>query len=64
LTHRHVANPLRETGLWTSNALAASIGSRAKPDGGLMANAFPHGTVHEAGEDLQAALQSDAHILG
>ena len=24
-----------------------------------MASAFPHGTVHEAGEDLQAALLSD-----
>ncbi|WP_334061187.1 hypothetical protein [Limimaricola cinnabarinus] len=24
---------------------------------------FLHGTVHEAGEDLQAALQSDSKIL-
>ncbi len=31
--------------------------------GGLVTNAFSHGTVHEAGEDLQAALRSDAEIL-
>jgi len=28
-----------------------------------MANAFPHGTVHEAGEDLQAAVRSDPKVL-
>jgi hypothetical protein len=28
-----------------------------------VANAFPHGTVHEAGDDLQAALRSDPKIL-
>ena len=28
-----------------------------------MANAFAHGTVHEAGEDLQAALRADSSIL-
>lgn len=26
-------------------------------------SAFPHGTVHEAGEDLQAALRSDTAVL-
>jgi hypothetical protein len=26
-------------------------------------NAFPHGTVHQAGEDLQAALRSNPKIL-
>jgi hypothetical protein len=31
--------------------------------GGLVANAFPHGTVHEAGDDLQAALRSDPEIF-
>ena len=28
-----------------------------------MANAFPHGTVHEAGEDLQAVLQSSPKVF-
>jgi hypothetical protein len=28
-----------------------------------VAKAFPHGTVHEAGEDLQAALRSDPQTL-
>ena len=28
-----------------------------------MANAFPHGTVHEAGEDLQAAVRSKTKVL-
>lgn len=28
-----------------------------------MTTAFPHGTVHEAGEDLQAALRSDPEAL-
>ena len=28
-----------------------------------MAKAFPHGTVHEAGDDLQAAVRSDPEIL-
>lgn len=27
-------------------------------------NAFPQGTVHQAGEDLQAAMQSDPAVLG
>jgi hypothetical protein len=26
-------------------------------------NAFPHGTVHKAGDDLQAALRSDPKVL-
>ncbi|MFD2842761.1 YdeI/OmpD-associated family protein [Paracoccus cavernae] len=25
---------------------------------------FPHGTVHQAGEDLQAALRADPQLLG
>jgi hypothetical protein len=29
-----------------------------------VASAFPHGTVHEAAEDLQAALRSDPNVLG
>mgnify|MGYP001187661129 FL=1 len=29
-----------------------------------MAKAFPHGTVHKAGEDLQAALRSDPKVFG
>ena len=28
-----------------------------------MADAFPTGTVHEAGEDMQVALRSDADVL-
>ena len=28
-----------------------------------MANAFSHGTVHDAGEDLQAAVRSDPEVL-
>lgn len=28
-----------------------------------MAHAFPHGTVHEAGDDLQAALRADPEVL-
>lgn len=28
-----------------------------------MADAFAHGTVHKAGEDLQAALRSDPEVL-
>jgi hypothetical protein len=28
-----------------------------------MANTFPHGTVHKAGEDLQAALRSDQKVF-
>ncbi len=28
-----------------------------------MADAFPHGTVHRAGDDLQTALRSDPEIL-
>jgi hypothetical protein len=31
--------------------------------GGIVANAFSHGTVHEAGDDLQAAIRSDPEIL-
>jgi len=31
--------------------------------GGLVANAFPHGTVHEAADDLQAALRSDPDLF-
>ncbi len=29
-----------------------------------MANAFPNGTVHEASDDLQAAIRSEPRILG
>jgi len=29
-----------------------------------VANSFPHGTVHEAGEDLQTALQADSKVFG
>jgi hypothetical protein len=32
--------------------------------GGFVANFFLHGTVHEAREDLQAALQSDPKVFG
>lgn len=28
-----------------------------------MANTFPHGTVHEASDDFQAAVRSDAEVL-
>jgi hypothetical protein len=28
-----------------------------------MANTFPHGTVHKAGEDLQAALRPDQKVF-
>jgi hypothetical protein len=28
-----------------------------------VANPFPHGTVHEARDDLQAAIRSDPHVL-
>ena len=28
-----------------------------------MANAFPHGTVHDAAEDLQAAMRSNPDIF-
>lgn len=28
-----------------------------------MTNAFPHGTVHQAGEDLQAAVRSNPEVL-
>jgi len=38
----------------------STVGSRP---GVLMANAFSHGTVHEAGDDLQAAVRSDAKVL-
>ena len=31
--------------------------------GGFVANAFPQGTVHEAGEDLQAAVRSDPKVF-
>jgi hypothetical protein len=31
--------------------------------GGLVTDAFPHGTVHEAGEDLQAAVRSNPKLL-
>src|SRR3546814_10548172 len=31
--------------------------------GGFVTNAFPHGTVHEAGDDLQAAVRSNPKIL-
>jgi hypothetical protein len=29
-----------------------------------MTHTFPHGTVHEAGDDLQAALRGDPEVLG
>jgi hypothetical protein len=41
----------------------AEIGCRAALRRGLVANSFPHGTVHEAREDLQEALRSDPNIL-
>jgi hypothetical protein len=28
-----------------------------------VADAFPHGTVHEAGDDLQTAIRSDPEVL-
>ncbi|ESR24077.1 YdeI/OmpD-associated family protein [Lutibaculum baratangense] len=31
--------------------------------GGLAADAFPHGTVHEAADDLRVAVQSDPEAL-
>jgi len=31
--------------------------------GGLVASVFPQGTVHEAGEDLEAAVRSDPRVL-
>ncbi|WP_238179843.1 YdeI/OmpD-associated family protein [Methylobacterium oxalidis] len=42
-----------------SESMNASVASL----GGLMASAFSHGTVHEAREDLQAAVRSDPEIL-
>jgi hypothetical protein len=33
------------------------------PRGGLVTTEFPHGTVHEAGADLQAAVRSDPKVL-
>jgi hypothetical protein len=36
---------------------------RAALLGGLVVNAFPHGTVHEAREDLQAALRSNPKVF-
>ena len=30
---------------------------------GLMANTFPQGIVHQAGQDLQAAVQSDPNVF-
>jgi hypothetical protein len=30
---------------------------------GFVTKAFPHGTVHEAGDDLQAALRSDSTVF-
>jgi hypothetical protein len=36
---------------------------RAALLGALVVNAFPHGTVHEAREDLQAALRSDPKVF-
>jgi hypothetical protein len=40
------------------------IDCRAALHGGFVASSFPHGTVHEAGGDLQAALQSDPKVFG
>jgi hypothetical protein len=31
--------------------------------GGLVTNAFPHGIVHEAADDLRTAVQSNPNIL-
>jgi hypothetical protein len=39
------------------------IGGRAALVGGIVANRFSHGTVHEAGEDLQAAVRSNLEIF-
>jgi hypothetical protein len=38
-------------------------GLLAALSGNCMANAFLHGTVHEAREDLQAALRADPSVL-
>lgn len=39
-----------------------SVDAAAAP-GGFVANSFLHGTVHEAGEDLQGVIRSDARVL-
>lgn len=47
-------------------AVLCGVGERgllAALFGSCMANAFPHGTVHEAHEDLQAALRSDSNVF-
>src|SRR5215204_2849879 len=41
----------------------ADLGFRTALVGGLVANAFPQGTVHEAHEDLQAAVRSNPKVL-
>ena len=50
-----------EDGIWPAAALFGagyfSIGGRP------VANTFPQGTVHQAGRDLQAALQSDPNVF-
>jgi len=39
------------------------LGFRTALVGGLVVNAFPQGTVHEAREDLQAAVRSNPKVL-
>jgi hypothetical protein len=37
--------------------------ARVGSSGGVVVGAFSHGTVHEAGEDFQAAVESDSRVL-
>jgi hypothetical protein len=57
--HEPTACSIRETAV----LLAAKNLPTVRVAGGLVASAFLHGTVHEAGDDLQAALRSDPKIL-
>lgn len=43
-------------------ATAANSAQVSSP-GGFVTNAFPQGTVHEAGKDLQAAVRSNPEVL-
>jgi Bacteriocin-protection, YdeI or OmpD-Associated len=42
---------------------AGDLGFRMALVGGLVVNAFPQGTVHEAREDLQEAVRSNPKVL-
>jgi hypothetical protein len=57
--HEPTACSIRETAV----LLAAKNLPAVRVAGGLVASAFLHGTVHEAGDDLQAAIRSDPKIL-